>query len=88
MFIRAVIVATALFAVIGVVYMALDWFMRRDTVRRLERAYEAGEGGGANREDYIEKGLATYERSTEKKVLKGLFAIPVIVILLLSLIAK
>ncbi|MEM8819219.1 MAG: hypothetical protein AAGE90_06820, partial [Pseudomonadota bacterium] len=74
MFIRAVIVATALFAVIGVVYMALDWFMRRDTVRRLERAYEAGEGGGANREDYIEKGLATYERSTAKSPFRTFFS--------------
>ncbi|MEM8595010.1 MAG: hypothetical protein AAGF76_00855, partial [Pseudomonadota bacterium] len=71
MFIRAVILSAVLFAILGVIYVLLDSYLRWDTIRQLERRYAAGEGGGVNREDFIEKGLATYERSTEKKVLMG-----------------
>ncbi|MEM8761631.1 MAG: hypothetical protein AAGE83_15115 [Pseudomonadota bacterium] len=88
MFVKAVVVSSALFLVIGAVYLALDWYLRLDTVRRYEARYAAGEGGGLSREDFIDQGLARYRRSPEKKILAGLFAIPVIVILLLSLVAK
>ncbi|MEO0820593.1 MAG: hypothetical protein AAF074_09235 [Pseudomonadota bacterium] len=86
--VRAFILSVVLFVVLYGLYLAADIWLRRDTARRLSQRHDAGEGGGLNREDFIDKGLAEYERSTEKKLLLGIFVIPFAVIGLLALLAK
>ncbi|MGF1550950.1 MAG: hypothetical protein ACFBWO_00420 [Paracoccaceae bacterium] len=85
---RAVIVLVAVMAVVYAVYVASDRYLRWDERRRLEERHARGEAGNVNREDYVQKGLAEYERSTEKRLLIGLFALPFVVIALLGLLAK
>lgn len=86
--VRAFIVLIAAMAVVYAVYVAADRYLRWDERRRLEERHARGEAGNVNREDYVQKGLAEYERSTEKKLLIGLFALPFVVIGLLALLAK
>lgn len=86
--IRVVLVLVAVMAVVYAVYIACDRYLRWDERRRLEERHARGEAGNVNREDYVQKGLADYERSTEKKLLIGLFAVPFVVIALLALLAK
>lgn len=86
--IRTVFVLVLVLAVVYAVYLVADRYMRWDERRRLEERHARGDAGNINREDFVQKGLAEYERSTEKKLLMGLFAIPFVVIGLLALLAK
>lgn len=70
------------------IYIALTWYMRWDRARRLGAEHMSGEGGALTREDYIAKGLAEYERSWERKLLYGVFLLPIVTVLVLALFAN
>ncbi|MEL6337549.1 MAG: hypothetical protein AAFS07_04425 [Pseudomonadota bacterium] len=80
--------AVVILGVLYALYVIADRWLRIDTQRKLEERHASGEAGGVNREDYVQKGLAEYERSTEKKLLLGLFAVPIVVVIILAMLAK
>lgn len=75
-----------LMAVLSAIYMALGWYLRWDRARRLAARHASGEGGALSREDFITKGLAEYDRSWERKLLPGIFILPILIALTLALI--
>jgi hypothetical protein len=77
-----------LMAVLSAIYIGLGWYMRWERTRRLEDDFASGEGGGLTREDYIAKGMADYDRSWERKLLLGVFILPILVALALALVAN
>lgn len=74
-------------AVLSVIYIALDWYLRWDLARRLEAEHASGEGKSLTREDYVAKGLAAYDRSWGRKLLLGIFVLPLLIALGLGLLA-
>ena len=79
---------TILIGVLSAIYVALDWYMRWDRARRLDAEHASGEGEALTREDYVAKGLAKYDRSWERKLLYGIFFLPILAALVLALIAN
>ena len=77
-----------LMAVLSAIYIGLGWYMRWDRTRRLENDFSSGEGGRLTREDYVAKGLADYDRSWERKLLLGVFILPILAALALALVAN
>ncbi|MEM9043310.1 MAG: hypothetical protein AAGC81_01340 [Pseudomonadota bacterium] len=77
-----------LFAILTLVYIALSAYARYDERKRLQSEHAAGAGGGLSREDFIDKGMATYERSWQKKLLYGVFVFPMAAAIILMLIAN
>ena len=75
-----------LMGVLSVIYMALGWYLRWDRARRLTARHASGEGSALSREDFVAKGLAEYDRSWERKLLPGIFILPIIIALSLALI--
>ena len=86
--IRIVLASLAVFAILLGIYIALDSFMRWNRKRELEAEYRSRAGQPLTRDDYIGRGLAEYERSTEKKLLLGVFLLPLLVIGLLAFFLK
>lgn len=76
-----------LFGILSVIYIALSAYSRWEISRRLRAEHSGGAGGGLSQEDYIDKGLAAYERSWQKKLLYGVFAFPMAAAVILILIA-
>jgi hypothetical protein len=70
------------------IYIALGMYMRWDYARRLGDEYASGKGDALTREDYIAKGLAEYERSWERKLLYGVFVLPIIGAVLVAVFAN
>jgi len=68
-----------LFAVLFVIYLGLVAYARWQRRQVLAEEYASGDGGALTQEDYISKGLAEYERSWERKLLYGVFVLPLIV---------
>ena len=77
-----------LMAVLTAIYIGLDWYMRRDRTRQLGDEHASGQGAALTREDYISKGLAEYDRSWERKLLLGVFILPILAALGLTLVAN
>jgi len=65
------------FAVLSLVYVILSVRMRRACRRSLGAEFDAGGIKGA-REAYIEAGLRAYERSFRKKLLLGVYLVPLL----------
>lgn len=80
---RVVIVFAILFAI----YFGVVAYMRWDRKRELEAEYAAGAGGVLTREDFVQKGLAEFERSSKRKIIYGVFAIPAVIAAILALLA-
>lgn len=77
-----------LMAVLTGIYIALGWYLRWDRTRRLEDEHANGRGGALTREDYVAKGLADYDRSWERKLLIGVYVVPILIALVLALVAN
>lgn len=75
-----------LFALLFAIYVGLAFYMRWDRRKTLEAEHEAGAATALTAEDYVAKGLAEYERSWERKLLYGVFLLPIIVALGLFLL--
>lgn len=85
---RVLVVIVALMGVLTAIYVALGIYVRWERTRELEAEYAAGKGRSLTREDYVQRGLAEYDRSTRKRLLVGVFAAPVLVFIALVLIAN
>jgi hypothetical protein len=75
-----------LMGVLSAIYIALDWYLRWDKARRLNARHSSGEGSALSREDFVAKGLAEYDRSWGRKLLPGVFILPIVIALTLALI--
>lgn len=84
---RIVLASVVLFALLFALYVALDKYMRWTRRKVLEEEYAESATHALTREDYVDRGLAAYERSTEKKLLAGVFVLPLIVIGILAFFA-
>jgi len=76
-----------LMGVLTAIYIALGWYVRWDRTRRLESEYASGKGGALTREDFVAKGLSEYDRSWERKLLLGIFVLPILIALGLAMVA-
>lgn len=81
---RIVFASVVLFGLLLGLYAALDWYMRWARRRSLEEEYTEEAGQPLTMEDYVDRGLAQYERSIEKRLLIGVIFLPLIVIALLA----
>lgn len=86
--IRVFFLIALIIALMTAAYVGLSIHLRRERRRELETEYSAGEGGGLNREDYVARGLAEYDRSLPKKLLVGIFAAPILVFIGLVVLAN
>ncbi len=77
-----------LLAVLSAIYIGLGWYMRWDRTRRLNDEHASGKGSALTREDYVAKGLVEYNRSWERKLLLGIFILPILAALGLALVAN
>lgn len=77
-----------LMAVLCAIYVGLSRYMRWDRTRRLESEHASGQGGTLSREDYVAIGLVKYDQSWARKMLLGVFILPVLAALALVLVAN
>lgn len=77
-----------LIGVLSAIYIALGWYMRWDRARRLDAEHASGESGSIKREEYIARGMLEFERSWERKLLYGVFLLPILAALVIALIAN
>lgn len=86
--IRVFLVIALLIALLTATYVGLSVYLRRERRRELETEHAAGQGGGMDREVYVARGMAEYDRSLPKKLLVGVFALPLIVFLGMVVLAN
>ena len=79
---------TILLAVLTAIFIALGRYLRWDCTRRLEDEHASGLGGALTRDDYIARGLAEYDRSWRRKLLLGIYQVPILIALVLALVAN
>lgn len=77
-----------LIALLVAIHFGLDWWMRRQRARRLEREHDQGYGGQLDRDDYLARGLSQYERSWERRLLIGIYLVPALLALGLALLTN
>ena len=77
-----------LMAVLSAIYIGLGRYMRWSRTRQLESEHAGGRDAALSREDYVARGLARYDRSWERKLLLGVFVLPILAALSLALIAN
>lgn len=68
------------FVVLTVIYAYLSIRQRWRCRRALEAAFDAG-GIEGSREDYVAQGLLDYERSLRRKLILGVYILPLMVVL-------
>ena len=69
--------------VLTVVYVCLSWYSK--SVRREKLEIEFDEGGmEGDRDEFIAKGLKEYDRSLRKKLIWGVYIIPIVLALILN----
>ena len=84
-----ILIRTALgFLVLTGIYVAIAAYMRWDRRLTLGEEFDAGAGQGLTREDYIDRGLARYERSWSKKALLGIFAVPFLILAIIFVVVN
>ncbi|MCT4554938.1 MAG: hypothetical protein N4A53_09650 [Pelagimonas sp.] len=67
------------FVVLTVIYIALSVYSRRKACARLtEDWHDAGQPG--TREDFVEAGLNDYDGSLRRKLILGVYVVPVMVV--------
>lgn len=70
------------FVALTVVYISLSFYSRAVRRDKLEAQWEADgfEGDEATRQSFIEDGLVEYDKSLRRKLILGVYVVPVIVI--------
>lgn len=82
-----VIRLTVLFAILTVIYVLLTKYFRWNRERELKTRFDSGEVRANDRESYVARGMAKYENSLTKKLLLGVFLLPIGIVVLLIYIA-
>lgn len=67
------------FVVLSVVYVLVSLYSRSVRRERLEKRWEEEQIGG-DREAFVRAGLKEYDRSVRRKLILGVYVVPVIVI--------
>lgn len=80
---RLILVGAALTAI----YLALAQYSRWNRRKTLEAEYDAAEAPSRARDEFVAEGMARYERSLAKRLLLGVFVIPIAIVALLLTIA-
>ena len=70
------------FILLSVVYVWLSLRQRWRHRRELEEEFDAGDGD-IPREDYIEQGMREYEHSLKRKLILGVYIVPLLVVAIL-----
>ncbi len=76
-----------LFAVLTVIYLGLSRYFRWYKSRELETRFDSGEVRSRDREGYVARGMAEYDRSLTRKLLLGVYLVPIGIVALLIYIA-
>ena len=84
----AVMRFAVLMGLLTAIYIALGWYMRWDRRRQLMNEHDSGEGKALTQEDYVAKGMAQYDRSWERKLLWGVYLIPILIALGIALLTE
>jgi hypothetical protein len=71
--------AVAGFVVLTVIFVIWSLVARGAERRRLAQEWEV-EGRGGERETYVREGLAVYERSLRRRLIFGVYLVPLVVI--------
>lgn len=82
-----VIRVVILFVLLTAAYVALSVFLRWDRRRKLRAEYRSRPHIRVEEEVYVSRGLASYDRSLGKKLLRGIYLLPVGVVGLLIMVA-
>ena len=77
-----------LMAVLTAIYISLNWYLRWDRTRQLDDEYAAGDDRALTREDFIAKGMSDFDRSWQRKLLWGVYIIPILIALGIALLAE
>ena len=77
-----------LFAILSVVYIALSAYIRWDRRKTLEAEFDAAGEGEEERESFVAQGMSDYDRSLRKKLLLGIYGIPLVIVSLLIALAE
>ncbi|RVT85824.1 hypothetical protein DXV76_08765 [Rhodobacteraceae bacterium CCMM004] len=67
------------FVVLGIIYVLVSIYSRSVRTERLEKRWEE-EGRPGDRDTYVQEGLAEYDGSVRRKLILGVFVVPVIVV--------
>ena len=85
---RVLVIIVALIGVLTAIYIALSTYARRRRARELEAEYGARGSHALTREDYVQRGLAEFDRSVPRRLILAVFAAPVVVFVGLVLLAN
>lgn len=72
-------------AVIGlffltIIYICLSWYSRSVRREKLEKRFDEGSEHPGPRDQFIEDGLRSYESSLRRKLIWGVYVVPVAVV--------
>ncbi|SFK93014.1 hypothetical protein [Shimia haliotis] len=70
------------FVVLTIVYVCLSWYSRSVRRDKLEAEWDS-EGMSGDRDAFIEQGLADYDGSLRRKLIWGVYIIPVTAVIAL-----
>lgn len=79
---------TVIFLVLTVIYVSLSVYHRWDRRRTLQADYDADPVPGQDRESFVAEGMVAYQHSLRRKLLWGVYFVPLGFLLLLILIAN
>ncbi|MCZ4282859.1 hypothetical protein O4H49_18890 [Kiloniella laminariae] len=77
-----------IFAILTVIYIALSRYYRWDKKKELESQFKAAARDESEKEKFIAEGMVGYDRSLKKRLLLGVFALPLFIIFGLLFIAN
>jgi len=80
----ASLIRLGFFGLIGltVLYMLISVYSRSVRREKLEKQWDEGEGTG-EREAFIEEGMAAYRHSLRRKLIWGVYVVPIIAVSIL-----
>ena len=81
-----------LLVVLTTIYLGLSFYKRWEERRRLVAEFEARETDAspsdADKKAFLDKGMNAYERSLKKKLLLGVYLVPLALLVLLVVVAQ
>lgn len=77
-----------IFAILTVIYIALSFYYRWDKKRDLNAEYTSNPSRDQKQEQYVAEGISSYDRSLKKKLLLGVYIVPIMIVLGLLFIAN